>query len=46
MSIFSFLTNFKRIDGKPSFSDEFKKNKHFKRVWYNMDILHAWLYFQ
>ena len=32
--------NFKRIVGKPSFSDQLKKIiKHYKRVGYNMDIM-------
>ena len=31
---------FKRIVGKPNFSDQFKKIiKHYKRVGYNMDIM-------
>ena len=35
-----FVDKFKRIVGKPIFSDQFKKIiKHYKKVEYNLDIM-------
>ena len=40
MSYGDLVYEFKRIVGKPNFSDQFKKIiKHYKKVLYNLDIM-------